>query len=317
MTERNDDRGVTDPFLSRIALPSMEERDPQALRPMLWPIASPRVRKTLVGKLEDLEDHHFVSKVFAGILAGAVFLAGGITLLMVLRHLLPWEVEGYVFGGAFTVLFVALTLVADRYRPPTPREVYYAAHTGGGEAHRGDRPVGRVLRTLLFGPYLVSVAYRKLLEPPPPTDEAVLDVALRLLPVLHEPLPLHQAELAGIASRDEIRQASLLLHALRLADLVRGPGNVVLLTPRSACAQLLRDGSAPAAGADEAEAEAAVAGDDQSPWLEMDPDQVQTSEIDTVELVRQGEELGLQSTDMLSSEWPPEPEQSEDSDDES
>lgn len=314
MTERNDDRGVTDPFLSRIAMPSMEERDP-ALRPMLWPIASPRVRKALTGKLEDLEDHHFVAKFFAGILAGAAFLLGGITLLMVLRHLLPWEVEGYLFGGAFTVLFVALTLVADRYRPPTPREVYYAAHMGGGEAHRGDRPVGRALRALLFGPYLVSVAYHKLLEPPPPTDEADLDVALRLLPVLHEPLPLHQAELAGIASRDEIRRASLLLHALHLADLVRGPGNVVLLTPRSACAQLLRDGSAAAAGA--AEAEAAVAGDDQSPWLEMAPDQVQTSETDTMELVRQAEELGLESTDTLSSEWPPRQEQSEDGDEES
>jgi hypothetical protein len=48
----------------------------------------------------------------------------------------------------------------------------------------------------------------------------------------------------------------------------------------------------------------------------MEPDQVQTSEIDTMELVRQAEELGLQPTDTLTSEWNTGPEQDSDGGDE-
>lgn len=290
MTERSDDPHVTDPFLARIALPSMEERDPEAIVPMVWPIAPPRVRKVLMARIEDVADHHFFAKIFSGVLAGAVILMGGGALFLLIRVLGPVEVDPWIFAGSFAVLFAALAAIADRFRPPGPMEIYYSAHGGPREGNAQEAPGGRLIRAVLFGPYLVSVAFRKILEPPPPADEETLDVALRLLPMLHAPLPLHQAELAGIADRDQVRRASLLLFSLDLADIVVGPRDELLLTPRSACAKLLRgEGQAPPRAGD---------GED-APWLEMEPDMVSTAEIDTMELLAEAERLGLDATQTI------------------
>ncbi len=209
---------------------------------LIWPIPSPRVRKAIESKVEEIADKHFLSKIVAALLAGSVFVMSGLTLYLLDLFALGYRINPLLFGVGYTALFAFLVALANHLRSRDPLEDYREAEFPHSSEIPPDRRRGLrgFPRLMLFLPGIVGSAMRKLLEPPPPTDEDAIEAALRMLPVLHQPLPLVHAEEAGLGGPDVIRRATLLLSALDLADLVRGPDDVLLVCPRGTCADLLR-----------------------------------------------------------------------------
>lgn len=248
MDEPTDRHEVADPFQpeEETAEQAAEEADlATGERPaprLVWPIPSPRVRKAVEAKVEEIADQHFFAKIVAALLAGGVFVSFGVGFYLLFLFALGYRINPLLFGAGYTVLFAFLTALASHLRSRDPLEYYREAEFPHSSEIPPDRRRG--LRgfpaIMLFVPGLLGGALRKLLEPPPPTEEDAVEAALRMLPVLHQPLPLAGAEEAGLGGPDVIRRATLLLHALDLADLVRGPDGELLVCPRGSCADLLR-----------------------------------------------------------------------------
>jgi hypothetical protein len=244
MDEPTDRHEVTDPFQPEsTGEPSIASGDGETQPPKLvWPIPSPRVRKAIESKVEEVADQHFFAKIVAAVLAAGVFVVVGVALYLVDMFAFGYRVNPLIFGLGYTVFFAFLVALANHLRSRDPLEYYREAEF----PHSSEVPVDRrrglrgLPRLLFYIPGVVGASLRKLLEPPPPTDEDAVEAALRMLPVLHQPLPLARAEEAGLGGPDVIRRATLLLHSLDLADLIRDGEGDLLVCPRGTCADLLR-----------------------------------------------------------------------------
>ncbi len=244
MDEPTDRHEVHDPFQPEsTGEPSIVSADDEAQPPRLvWPIPSPRVRKAIESKVEDIADQHFFSKIVAAVLAAGIFVAAGVALYLLDMYALGYRVHPVIFGLGYTLFFAFLVAMANHLRSREPLEYYREAEF----PHSSEVPVDRrrglrgFPRLIFYIPGLVGASLRKLLEPAPPTDEDAVEAALRMLPVLHQPLPLARAEEAGLGGPDVIRRATLLLNALDLADLGRDAEGELLVCPRGTCADLLR-----------------------------------------------------------------------------
>jgi hypothetical protein len=236
---------VTDPFLSALDMPALEDVDAGASTDaMVWPIPSPRVRKLLEARLEDLGDQHFYTRITAIGLAAVFFVVGGAGIYLIVDQVIGYRISPIYFGVAYTVFYVALASLSEFMRERTPIERYRRvdfSHSSfiDEKQRRGLRGFPRLL---LFVPGMAGKAFRKLSEPSPPSDEEALEVALRLLPALHSPLLLVRAESADLGGPEVVRRAVLLLHGLGLADLRPNEDGEYEVVPCGGCADLLRGG---------------------------------------------------------------------------
>lgn len=237
------DRGdVQDPFLSQLELPAVQESEEGNSLAMVWPILSPRVRKVVEERLEEVADHHFWTRIVAICLASIFFLTSGGALYAIFFFAVGIRIDPVVFGLAYSVFFFALVCLAETLRVREPVELYRDsefAHSAFVEAKK-RRGLRGLPRLMLFLPGVVGQAMRKLFESAPATDSETLEAALRLLPALHQPLPLSMAETADLGGPDVVRRAVLLLHALGLAELANDEDGEFVICPSGGCAQLLR-----------------------------------------------------------------------------
>ena len=243
MDEPTDRHEVTDPFQLNDDLPDDHPSDGENAPPrLIWPIPSPRVRKAIEGRVEDLADKHFLGKIVAALLAAGVFVVCGVVLYLLEMFVLGYRINPLLFGLMYTMFFAFLVALASHLRNRDPLEYYREAEFPYSAEIEKDRRRGLrgFPRLILFVPAVVGAALRKLVEPSPPTDEDAVEAALRLLPVLHQPLPLARAEEAGLGGPEVIRRATMLLHGLDLADMIRDEEGDLLLCPRGRCADLLR-----------------------------------------------------------------------------
>lgn len=236
---------VTDPFLSALDMPALEDVDPGTSNDaMVWPIPSPRVRKQLEARMEELGDQHFYARITAVGLAAVFFLVVGAGVYLLVDQVIGFRASPFLFGGAYTVFFLALAGLAEFMRERTAIELYRTvdfSHSSFIET-RPRSGLRGFPKLLLFVPGMAGKAYRKLAEPGPPTDEGALEAALRLLPALHSPLLLVRAESADLGGSEVVRRAVLLLHAMGLADLQLNEDEEYEIVPSGGCADLLRGG---------------------------------------------------------------------------
>ena len=236
-------RGDTqDPFLSQLELPAVRESEDGSSMAMLWPIPSPRVRKVVEERLGEVSDHHFWTRVVAVGLASIFFLTSGGGLYALFFFGIGIRIDPVVFGLVYAVFFSALVCLAETLRIREPVELYRDsefAHSAFVEAKK-RRGLRGLPRLMLFLPGVVGQSMRKLFEASPATDVETLEAALRLLPALHQPLPLLAAESADLGGPDVVRRAVLLLHALGLAELANDEDGEFVICPSGGCAQLLR-----------------------------------------------------------------------------
>jgi len=237
------DRGeVQDPFLSHAELPAPRESEEGTSMAMLWPIPSPRVRKVVEERIEEINDQHFWSRLIAVGLAAIFFIISGVGLYGLFFFAVGIRIDPVLYGLVYTVLFAALVCLAETLRIRDPVELYRDsefAHSAFIEEKKRHGLRG-LPRLMLFLPGIVGRAMRKQLEPTPSTDSETLETALRLLPALHQPLPLATAELADLGGPDTIRRAVLLLHALGLAELATDEDGEFVIRPSGGSAELLR-----------------------------------------------------------------------------
>ncbi len=209
---------------------------------MIWPIPSPRLRKSIETRLVNLAEYHFLTRLGAAALAAGVYCLSGGALFILLAYSLDEPASPLIFGVLYSTAFILLTLLTYRLSPKDPLQAYRDAEF----ARTGTHPTANRLsmprwqRIVLFGPLITVLAFRRIVEQPPPRDAETLETALRMLPALHDPLPLSRAEEAGIGNPEAVRRATVLLNALGLTDLIRAPDGELLLCPRSAAAKLLR-----------------------------------------------------------------------------
>lgn len=209
---------------------------------MIWPIPSPRLRKSIETRLVNLAEYHFMTRLGAAALAAAVYCGSGGALYMVASFTVDGPVSPLFYGGLYSAAFILLTLLTYRLSPRDPLQAYRDAEF----ARTGTHPTASRLsmprwqRILLFGPLITVLAFRRIVEQSPPRDAETLETALRMLPALHDPLPLSRAEEAGIGNPEAVRRATVLLNSMGLTDLIRAPDGELLLCPRSAAARLLR-----------------------------------------------------------------------------
>ncbi len=236
---------VTDPFLSALDMPALEDVDAGASTDaMVWPIPSPRVRKQLEARMEDLGDQHFYSRITAVGLAAVFFLVVGAGLYLLVDQVIGFRVSPLYFGVAYTVFFLGLAFLAEFMRERTAMELYRTvdfSHSSFIDT-RPRRGIRGFPRLMLFIPRMAGKAFRKLAEPAPPMDEGALEAALRLLPALHSPLLLARAEAADLGGPEVVRRAVLLLFAMGLADLQLNGDEEYEIVPSGGCADLLRGG---------------------------------------------------------------------------
>ncbi len=246
MSDPTDGSTIEDPFTVDPAPAPPTDAAEGAPPPMrIWPIVSPRVRKSVEEHLSELSDRHAMQRLLSALIASNIYGLSGVAGYLVLRMGLSLNVPPVVFGALYTAIFAATCLLAHRLQPKDPLEIYRESEF----ARTGSYPTGvpfrmpRWQRVLLLGPVLTVNAVKKLVEPTPPHDPETMEAALRLLPALHQPLPLIRAMEAGIGGPEVIRRATLLLNALGYADVLRDSTGELLLCPRAATARLLRDGS--------------------------------------------------------------------------
>jgi len=237
------DRGeVEDPFLSQLELPAVQETEESTSMAMLWPIPSPRVRKVVEERLEEATDQHFWSRLLAIGLAAIFFITSGGTLYALFFFAVGIRIDPVIFGLAYAVLFAALVCLAETLRVREPVELYRNsefAHSAFIEEKK-RRGLRGLPRLMLFLPGVVGQAMRRLFESSPATDSETIEAALRLLPALHQPLPLATAETADLGGPDVVRRAVLLLHGLGLAELSTDEDGEFVICPSGGCAELLR-----------------------------------------------------------------------------